>query len=222
MNLNQSRIRLFESENSIPRFSRIPLARSVRWWSHFEKANEITPAVSVFVTQKAYIRTVAYAGADLSNEVGGWLIGKTRRDRTTGEQFVVIETVLPARHIRHGSAYLTFTHASQVSVLGIMDNYFPDKQLIGWFHTHPGMGVFFSQMDSWLHQNYFKEIWQIGLVIEPRSSKGGFFIRQSNGDLDSQKYFGFYELLNKKRRSIVNWVNMDDKVEETLERSCKN
>ena len=73
----------------------------------------------------------AFAASDLSNEVGGWLIGKWREDRKLMRQFVVIENILPAKHTRQGSAFLTFTHDSQVTLLNNMDSYFPGKDP-GW------------------------------------------------------------------------------------------
>jgi proteasome lid subunit RPN8/RPN11 len=168
------------------------------------------PAVSVFITQKAYVRFCAHAGSDLDNEVGGWLLGKWRMDRKSGEQFIVIETVLPAQHTQHGSAFLTFTQESQVALHNLLQEDYPDKELVGWFHTHPRMGVFLSAYDTWLHHNFFPEMWQVALVIEPYSNRGGFFIRQADGSLDPRAYFGFYELISKKKRSVVHWRNLNE------------
>jgi hypothetical protein len=82
------------------------------------------------------------------------------------------------------------------------------------------MGVFFSHWDTWLHQNFFPESWQVALVIEPHSSVGGFFIPQSDGTIDQRAYFGFYELTNKRQRSVVFWKNLqpaDDEVDQQTE-----
>lgn len=63
----------------------------------------LQPAVSVFMTQRAYVRGCAHAGSDLKNEVGGALAGKRRVDTESGRTFIVIEAVIPARHTRQGS-----------------------------------------------------------------------------------------------------------------------
>ena len=156
------------------------------------------------------INVCAFAASDLSNEVGGWLIGKWREDRKIMRQFIVIENILPAKHTRQGSAFLTFTHDSQVTLLNNLDSYFPGKVLVGWFHTHPHMGIFFSNMDAWLHENFFRDYWQVALVVEPVSSKGGFFVQGMDGKLDRNHYYGFYELLNRRKKSYMKWNNFQN------------
>jgi proteasome lid subunit RPN8/RPN11 len=201
-------IRLTQEESIEPRISRIPLKCSRRWAPVGDDSNQPELTVSVFLTQHAYIRLCAHAGRDLKNEVGGWMVGKWCMDKQSGKQFVIIETILPAEFTQQGSAFLTFTQDSQVVLHETMSAHYPDKVLVGWYHTHPRMGVFFSAWDTWLHNNFFPEAWQVALVIEPFSAAGGFFIRQVNGLLDSRRYFGFYELASKSKKSVVHWRNM--------------
>lgn len=200
-------IRLLPPETPKPRHARIPFGRATRWVSSLENGQH-PPAVAVFFTQRAFIRCCAHAGSDLENEVGGWLVGKWRADRRTGEQFIIVEATLPAPHTRHGSAYLTFTQDTQVALYDEMKERYPGKELVGWYHTHPRMGVFLSSYDTWLHGNFFPEHYQVALVIEPYSAAGGFFIRQPDGRLDPRQYYGFYELWQRNRRSVVHWRNL--------------
>ncbi|MCX8062535.1 MAG: Mov34/MPN/PAD-1 family protein [Anaerolineales bacterium] len=193
-------------ENS-PRPAHIPYRRALRWKSPLETGLEHL-SVEVFVSQRAYVRFCAHAGSDLENEVGGWLVGKWRADRKNGKQFIVIEAVLPAQYVRHGSVFLTFTHDSQIALYDELQRRFPHREVVGWYHTHPRMGIFLSEYDAWIHRNFFPEPYQVALVIEPHSSKGGFFIRQQDGKLDTRHYFGFYELNDRKLRSVVHWSNM--------------
>jgi proteasome lid subunit RPN8/RPN11 len=205
-------IHLMPNDAPLPRRAHIPCRRSWRWLSPLED-DERNPAVSVFVTQRAYVRVCAHAGSDLNNEVGGWLVGKWRADRKTGDPFIVVEATLPAPHTRHGSAFLTFTQDSQVALYENLKERFPDKELVGWYHTHPRMGIFLSEYDSWLHQNFFPETYQVALVVEPHSATGGFFIREPDGMLDPRYYYGFYELQYRHRRSVVHWRNMSTRID---------
>jgi proteasome lid subunit RPN8/RPN11 len=191
----------------MPRSARIPVHHSIRWQTQNEE-NAPEPLISVFVTPRAFIRLCAHAGSDLDNEVGGWLVGKWRRDKNCDQQFIVVENALPAPFTRQGRAFLTFTQDSQVALQNLMEERFPDKELLGWYHTHPKMGVFLSAYDTWLHNNFFPQHYQIALVVEPHSSTGGFFIRQMDGSLDPRRYYGFYELRNRKKSSVVHWRNV--------------
>jgi proteasome lid subunit RPN8/RPN11 len=213
--MTEPAIRLLPTDRLKPRRGHIPIGWARRWRSPLEPTeNEMwEPAVTVFVSQKAFVRVCAHAGSDLSNEVGGWLIGKWRADKESGEQFIIVEAILPAPHTRHGSAYLTFTQDTQVALHEELEQRYPGKELVGWYHTHPYIGVFLSEYDTWLHQNFFPELHQVALVIEPYSARGGFFIRQADGSLDPRHYFGFYEIHNRKKRSVVHWRNLSSESE---------
>jgi proteasome lid subunit RPN8/RPN11 len=163
----------------------------------------------VFLTQPAFVRVCSLAGRDLDNEVGGALIGQWRIDRQSGEQFIVAEAALPARHTRQGSAFLTFTQDTLVAFQEEQEERHPDKRIVGWFHTHPKMGVFLSDYDIWLHRHFFPEPWQVALVIEPCSQIGGFFVRTEEGRLDNHEYGGFREILGRSGRSLVFWKNLE-------------
>ena len=205
--MTESRIRLSAPEAPTLPLAHIPIAHACRWRSQSEN-DGLRPGVAVFMTQRAYIRCCAHAATDLNNEVGGGLAGKRRADPDTGAQFIVIEAVLPARHVRNGSTYLTFTQDTLVAMHDDLEERYPGKELLGWYHTHPRMGVFLSGYDTWLHDHFFPEPWQVALVIEPHMAVGGFFVRQPDGRLDPRRYFGFYELIPVDRGSVVYWSNL--------------
>jgi len=185
----------------------MPLARSKRWDSPYETLGDKKP-VNVFLGQSAYCRIEMHAASEMNDEVGGALIGLWCVDRDTREQFVVVQHLLPARHTRQGSVYLTFTQDTLVDFQDDLDRNHKGKRIVGWYHTHPKMGIFLSHYDTWLHNHFFPESWQVALVVEPHKSLGGFFIRHTNGSLNPTRYFGFYELNGSLGRSMVNWNNL--------------
>jgi proteasome lid subunit RPN8/RPN11 len=91
----------------------------------------------------------------------------------------------------------------------LMEEKFPDKELVGWYHTHPRMGLFLSSHDIFLHNNFFPKPWQVALVVEPHSNVGGFFIKDKNGEMDARHHFGFYEIISGSERSLVHWENLE-------------
>lgn len=203
----ERRLHLHPVEPQPEHTSRMPGARALRWRSAPEE--EIgRSAVTVFITQWSYVRMCAHAGSDLRHEVGGVLAGKWRVDATSGEKFVVIEGVLPAPHTRHGSTYVTFTQDSLVALNEQLEERYPGKQMVGWYHTHPRLGIFLSAYDTWLHEHFFPEIWQVAVVIDPQATEGGVFVRTPEGSLDPQRYSGFCELTDAKRRTVVHWKNL--------------
>jgi len=214
--MTTSTIRLLPIDTPTPQTGYIPYRYARYWRSDIELANPRQSGVAVFITQKAYVRANVHANSDLNNEVGGWLIGSWREDQVTGEEYIVVERCLPAVGARRGSAYLTFTQDCQVAMFETMEEKYPDKELVGWYHTHPKMSVFLSNYDLFLHNSFFPHHWQVALVIEPHSNKAGFFIRDRDGNLDDRHYSGFHELVTEPRRSVVNWANMKEEFTELL------
>ena len=206
-----ARIRFASSNNPGPHPASMPVELARRWFSPFEQPG-FHPRLAVFVTQAAYGQVVAHAASGADQEVGGLLAGSWCMDADGAGQYILVETALPARFTRQSKVFLTFTQDSLVDLHAEMEEHFPDRQIVGWYHTHPRMGVFLSHYDTWMHANFFPEPWQVALVIEPHSDIGGFFIRQEDGELDPGRYFGFYEMDGDAAGSVVHWQNMQDEV----------
>ena len=200
------KIRIAPPDSPQPERALQPLESAQRWDSPYDQRG-LQPNVSVYVTRAAYIRICVHAcSADV--EVGGALIGQWCQDEESGHEFIIVKHVLPARHTRQGSVYLTFTQDTIIDLHDQIEQRFEGEKIVGLFHTHPKMGIFLSHYDTFLHRNFFPEPWQVALVVEPFSSVAGFFIRQADGTFDPTRYFGFYEMDGANGSSIVRWQNL--------------
>ena len=47
--------------------------------------------------------------------------------------------------------------------------------IVGWYHSHPGFGIFLSEHDRFIHRHFFGEPGQIALVIDPLAHVEGLF-----------------------------------------------
>ncbi|MCA9519385.1 MAG: Mov34/MPN/PAD-1 family protein, partial [Myxococcales bacterium] len=103
--------------------------------------------------------------SDLSVELGGVMLGHHGRD-ALGE-YVVVETYVPALRAKGRAATLTFDHETWREINAIKDESFPDLQVIGWYHTHPGYGIFLSGFDRFIDDNWFKTGHHIAAVFDP-------------------------------------------------------
>ena len=198
---------------------KLPLHRAQNWVR--DEQSSAIPAVKVFVSQRAFLSVSAHSRSDMQNEVGGWLAGTWCWDKKLQEEFVVVEAIIPAKAVRQGSTFITFTHDSQVEMLSVLEDRYPEKRIVGWYHTHPRMGLFLSEHDLWLHKQFFSQPWQVALVVEPHSCAGGFFVRDLDNELDPHRYFGFYELLSKDTESVSHWQNLRKEEEASIKEEAK-
>jgi len=104
-------------------------------------------------------------------EVGGVLVGyKSLRG---GVPYVY--GAISAISADEQRATLTFTQDSWEHVHRVMEEEYPEGEIIGWYHTHPGFGIFLSEHDLFIHRNFFSDPSQVALVIDPHSGEEGLF-----------------------------------------------
>ncbi|MBI4670896.1 MAG: hypothetical protein HY741_04400 [Chloroflexi bacterium] len=201
-----SRIKIFDAHPTDVITAPMPLDQALQWVSPHEQS--VARRVEIFFMQSAYLKCVAHAASNLAREVGGVLIGETRADPERALPYIVIQDMLPARWVKHSSTHLTFTQDTLVELNTILEDDFPGKRMVGWFHTHPRLGIFLSSYDTWLHTYFFNDPLQVALVIDPHWERGGFFVWQDGLQLDPAQYVGFFELGDYAESSVVQWTNL--------------
>lgn len=206
-----SRIRLAPPSKPMLPVRFVPRDCLVRWSSRYEgKPHYSGP--DIFLTQAAYLNINQHVMGTLNLEVGGMLVGGAYLS-PVGKTYVLIEDALPANHVLHSRVHLTFTSDALADLLSRLHDSAPHLQIVGWYHTHPGLSIFLSSMDIWLHTHFFPEPWHVALVVDPQADHGGFFTYGgSPAVLDPQAYRGFYELAqpgaNNGTSSVVSWLNL--------------
>ena len=121
------------------------------------------------VDQSVLERIRTHVGADTDHEQGGVLVGEVR-DGTT----FVTDSVIAAGAVAEVASF-TFTHETWDHISAIMEADHPDGQMVGWYHSHPRFGIFLSDYDQFIHQNFFREDWQVAYVVDPVHDTDGFF-----------------------------------------------
>jgi proteasome lid subunit RPN8/RPN11 len=102
-------------------------------------------------------------------EVGGFLVGKIEDGRT------IVTQAIAAKHTVGQSTQLTFTHDTWNAIYSEMAQLGADVSLIGWYHSHPNFGVFLSEHDQFIQNNFFKNKGQITIVVDPVRGRRGWF-----------------------------------------------
>ncbi len=101
-------------------------------------------------------------------ELGGVLVGRVAKSRR--RQFLEIKNFVPATKGISRRASFEFTNEAQQEIHQVVQERFQNLRILGWFHTHPGYGIFLSSADQFIDQNYFNEPFHIAIVIDPTKS----------------------------------------------------
>ena len=126
---------------------------------------------------------------DTSREQAGVLVGRVADGRQG--PVVCVEAAIPAAHTQASRSRVTFTHDTWSDIYRVIDSQYADKQIVGWYHTHPGFGIFLSEYDLFIQRNFFSAPWQIAYVVDPLSREAGCFCWQG-GDVTQTDGYNIY------------------------------
>jgi proteasome lid subunit RPN8/RPN11 len=146
----------------------LPSRRRERSWTTGARAiNEIAGLQAV---SDAVIYQHVFDNAD--REVGGVLVGRMAADGG----LPLVTGAIPAISADEQRATLTFTQEAWAHVHRVLESEFPpDEQIVGWYHSHPGFGIFLSGHDLFIHENFFSAPSQIAVVVDPHARMEGVF-----------------------------------------------
>jgi proteasome lid subunit RPN8/RPN11 len=160
--------------------------------------NPIEGELKIFVNKSVINEIDAFLSADLLNECGGVLLGNVYKNNSD-ELFIVSDSFIIAKKTISGISKLTFTHDTWQEINNEFDKYHNNKIILGWFHSHPGHGVFLSGYDIFIQENFFNEEYMIAYVYDPVNKENAFF-NWNNTKLSKSK--GYFLILDGFKLSL--------------------
>lgn len=150
--------------------------------------------VKVYIKQDVYKALEKYALADIEHERGTIILGDYCEE--LGKKHVIVSNYIEAKYTDASASTLTFTHETWDYVHKEHDEKYSDKKIVGWQHTHPSYGIFLSNYDLFIHENFFNLPFQIAYVIDPVQNIRGFF-QWKNGKIEKLKGYYIYDDIGK-------------------------
>ena len=116
--------------------------------------------------------------SSMNREVCGVLVGDLCWD---GSAYLMIDARIEGKFADHQAGSVTFTSQTWDFIHHELAEKYADRKIVGWYHTHPGFGIFLSNMDAFIHENFFSIKWQPAYVFDPQAETDGFFFwREAN------------------------------------------
>ena len=150
--------------------------------------------VKVYIKQDIYRKIEKYSHSDTSMELGSILLGEYCEE--LGKIHVVISEFIEAKFTDASVSTLTFTHETWEYVHGEQDKLYPQLRMLGWQHTHPNYGIFLSNYDMFIEDNFFNMPFQVAYVVDPIQNIRGFF-QWKDGKVEKLKGFYIFDDVGK-------------------------
>lgn len=181
------------------------------------KLHGSTPAaeqVQVFLSQAAVRQLQEHSASDLETELGGVLLGHASENNE--HMLVAVSAALPVATDDRGPVHFTFTADAWSQLHRDKERLYPALEIVGWYHTHPGLGVFYSADDVVVHKAAFVLPWQIGLVVDPMAKEVCLVcwrqVQADPGKATLMGVSGFYELFDEQRAGIADWRMVESEI----------
>ncbi|HEX8325571.1 MAG TPA: Mov34/MPN/PAD-1 family protein [Tepidisphaeraceae bacterium] len=127
------------------------------------------------VVQRSALNAIhAHGRQDTAVEICGVLVGELRHDRVS--PYLLITAHIPGDKATSRETQVTFTAETWNQIQAAMETQYVGKKVVGWYHTHPGFGVFLSGMDLFIQDNFFNLAWQVAWVYDPIAEIDGVFV----------------------------------------------
>ena len=133
----------------------------------------------VAMDRSPYAELIAHAKESLDKEICGVLVGDVCEDDEGS--FVHIKAIIRGDAAQQGSTHVTYTQETWTAIHKTMEERYRKLQIVGWYHSHPGYGVQFSEMDRFIQKNFFFGPTQLGLVIDPLGGDVSICVNTDSG-----------------------------------------
>lgn len=150
---------------------------------------------NIYISQPVYKAIHRFTKNKTTDESGGMLIGNIIAE--FGKTNIVISDFIEAKYCEGTPTTLKFTHETWEYVHKEMEKKHKGKKIVGWIHTHPDFGIFLSEYDKFIHQNFFNEDHQVAYVVDPIQKIEGFYF-WINHNLEKCKGFYIYDKTGTK------------------------
>lgn len=130
----------------------------------------------VYFVKGVYDAILAHINETPHVESGGILVGQSFRTPDRQTVFIIITAAIRQDSDNRSVGHFTVTHTEVQAARAMLEAHYPGYQVVGWYHSHPGHGVFLSGQDMTIVRSIYNASWQLALVIDPLQQIEGIFV----------------------------------------------
>ena len=175
----------------------------------------------IFIIEHALKTIWKHAKEGMPQGVGGILLGGLYRDPDRDEEYVEIHNAFPSASSFNEEMSLRVVNRVIADMEQVSIKTYPNQIVIGWYHTHPGKGIFFSENDVLIHETFYRETANVALILDPvmeidplrETYKNiAFFYWKGKSIAKSSGYYAY------KPRQLAESISPTDKLREKYHR----
>ncbi len=133
----------------------------------------------VYIDQKTFEKVKQHARRDPTHECFGLLLGNAYFDQAKQILWIYLQEAVPARDTHASLASVEVSTREFQRLNEEVDRIWRDSRgttrKIGWYHSHPNLGIFMSETDRANQRLFYGQEYHIALVVDPVRDLAGCF-----------------------------------------------
>ena len=129
----------------------------------------------VIAVDAAAADAVLHHLASHGDEQGGLLLGEVYAEATAAAGSRVVHVTQAVAATDFASTGVSLRMASGVWE-DARTRLRPVELVVGWYHSHPGLGAFFSDTDRRTQRAFFPHAYSLGWVVDPLGGESAWFV----------------------------------------------
>jgi 26S proteasome regulatory subunit N11 len=105
------------------------------------------PEAQIEISPLAYAKIIDWVSSNTEREIGGYLVGQITEDKVSITDSIYATAESNPTHV-------TLDNMVQFQIIEELEERGSGEVILGWFHSHPGMGCFMSGTDTATHKIY--------------------------------------------------------------------
>lgn len=168
---------------------------------------EIPDGYRIYIEDYVYTYLHQYAANNKNEDQIAFLIGEGKF--YDNEHVLLITGAIQGKLLQKESASLEIHQDTWDYVLEKKQQYFADKQIVGWVYTQPGYGILLTSFLTKQHEAFFEE-GHVLYILDPIEKEDAFFQTCGGNLVQREGFFIFYD----KNEAMHSYI-MDHKVSTT-------
>lgn len=132
--------------------------------------------IRLYVTRACLEEVCMHVGSS-SDEVGGLLMGRAFEVHEGSDPIVVIEQAMESLDFMNTAVSLKMNTEIWERAHAAFEN---GRCVVGWYHSHPNLGAFFSATDRSTQQAFFSQPYSVGWVLDSDRVEQKVFVKQDS------------------------------------------
>lgn len=129
----------------------------------------------IYIVENIYNQIWEHVNSSLDAECGGVLIGHPFKSLDGTIVYVIVVAFIPQPSTKRGIAHFTVGPKEVAYTRDTLVQKYPGLVIVGWYHSHPGHGVFLSGQDMTIVRSIYNLDWHLAMVLDPVHKTYGFF-----------------------------------------------